>query len=237
MPYEVADDIAASTAVQRRIKPTYGYYRQPNGWITISTITRLEALRYTESGWTHLAKYGAFDMTPYVANHPFEGLLMFGGVGELSVEQILQTGLHLNPPRVPRCGQHMTQFHRSHTAACWAGAQVAVFPQLDTVPDALKQPFLCGFCQRKDIATKEALKQHQSVAHSEELGRLQTGESMGTSLAKVLGQTASNGAKAETPDVAGLQAQLAAMETKIRRLSKRKRKATRSPDNTELAQT
>ena len=153
----LTEELAASSAVQRRIKPTFGYYRQPNGWITISPITLMEQVKYVKEGWTHLERYGAFDMTPYVGNHPFEGLLMFGGVVELSVDQILKIGLHLNPPIVPRCKQHITQFHRSHASICWQGAERAVFPQLENVADALKQPFLCGFCARRDISTAEAL--------------------------------------------------------------------------------
>ena len=183
LAHAVLDD--ASASLGQNIQPTFGYYRQPNGWITVSPITRLERISYIEQGWTHLDQYGAFDMTPYVANHPLEGLLMFGGVSELSVGQILQSGLYLDPPLVPRCKQHLTQFHRVHKAGCWQGAQKAVFPQLAGVPGDQLKGFPCGFCVRI-LPTAAAQEQHQKVAHSTDLGNVRTGRTMGDSLAAAL---------------------------------------------------
>ena len=185
MPSAISDELAAGLG--RRIQPTFSYYRQPNGWITISTNTELEQLRYTKEGWQYLGSYGAFDMTPYVVNHPLEGLLMFGGVKELSVDQIIETGLAFNPPLVPNCREHITQYHRSHTQACWRGAKRAEFPQLENVPKELIGPFICEFCDRKDIATKKALSQHQQVAHKEPMGHMQLGRSLGNTITGVLG--------------------------------------------------
>lgn len=181
--HEVSD--ALSSDLARRIQPTFGYYKQPNGWITISPNTRLERLKYTEEGWTYLDAYGAFDMTAYTANHPFEGLFMFGGAKEMSVQQILETGLYIDPPKVPTCRQHLTQYHRSHNANCWRGAVPVEFPQLASVPKALIGPFVCDFCSRK-MPTAFALKQHQSVAHTEPLGNVQMGRSLGDALAAAL---------------------------------------------------
>ena len=173
------EDLASSVA--QRIQPTFGYYRQPNGWITISPNTRLERLKYTEEGWTYLAQYGAFDMTAYTANHPFEGLFMFGGAKELLLDQVVKTGLYMNPPLVPRCRQHLTQFHRSHTQACWMGATKVVFPQLEGIDMAQLWQFPCGFCER-GLPTRQALEQHQSVAHAKPLGNIQMGKSLGDAL-------------------------------------------------------
>ena len=183
LAHEVSDPV--SSELGRRIQPTFGYYRQPNGWITISPITRLEKLRYVEHGWVSLDAYGAFDMGAYTANHPFEGLFMFGGAKEMSVDQILQTGLYIDPPLVPRCRQHLTQFHRSHTANCWRGAQRVEFPQLADVPKELIGPFICDFCNRK-MPTAQAREQHQSVAHTEPLGDVRTGTSLGKALAEAM---------------------------------------------------
>ena len=203
----------------QRIKPTFGYYRQKNGWITVSPITQLERINYIARGWTHLGKYGAFDMSPYVANHPFEALFMFGGVEEMPAQQVLETGLYIDPPMVPRCMQHMTQYHRGHTSACWIGAQPVAFPQMATLDPAVVGPFVCEFCQRK-LPTVQARKQHQSVAHSKELGSLQTGQSMGKSLGEVL-----NAKPAQSNDgVAELQEKVAMLERQLTKVGKATRK-------------
>ena len=211
LAHDVSDTL--SSDVGRRIQPTFGYYRQPNGWITISPNTRLERLKYVEQGWTYLDAYGAFDMTAYTASHPLEGLFMFGGAKEMSVEQILQTGLYIDPPLVPRCRQHLTQFHRAHRAACWNGAVKVEFPQLANVPAALIGPFVCEFCKRK-LPTVEARQQHQSVVHEEQLGNIQTGGSLGKALADALnkqGSTASSTANLEREQ---LLARIAELEAK-----------------------
>lgn len=175
-----------SSDIGRRIQPTSGYYRQPNGWITISPITQMERMNYTDQGWTHLPDYPSFDMSPYVANHPFEALFMFGGAHEMSTDQLLQTGLYMNPPLVPTCRESLTQFHRAHTPRCWVGAKNVEFPQMADVAGALIGPFPCDFCDRS-LPTVEGRDQHQSVVHKERLGDMQTGKSLGTSLAEALG--------------------------------------------------
>ena len=212
------DERTAATLGQN-IRPTFGYYRQKNGWITVSPITQLERINYIARGWTHLDKYGAFDMSPYVANHPFEALFMFGGVGEMPAQQVLETGLYIDPPLVPQCMQHMTQYHRGHTQACWRGAQPVAFPQLATLDPKLVGPFVCEFCQRK-LPTAQGRTQHQKVAHAEELGNLQTGQSMGKSLAEVLNARAapSNDGSAE------LQAQVDRLERQLAKVGKATRK-------------
>ena len=66
------------------IKPTYGYYRQPNGWITVSPVTQLEEVAYIRDGWQSLPRYGRVEMTTeYMADHPLEPLFMAGGAKEL----------------------------------------------------------------------------------------------------------------------------------------------------------
>ena len=78
MVSQVSDELASSLPTARRIRPTFGYYRQPNGWITVSPITQMEKMKYIQEGWVSLDSYGQFDMSPYVANHPLEMLFMFG---------------------------------------------------------------------------------------------------------------------------------------------------------------
>jgi len=212
LAHEVSDPLGSELG--RRIQPTYGYYRQPDGWITVSPITRLEKLRYVEQGWTSLDQYGAFDMNAYTANHPFEGLFMFGGAKEMPAEQVLQMGLYINPPLVPRCRQHLTQFHRSHRAGCWSGAAPVEFPQLANLPKERIGPFVCDFCKRK-MPTVEAREQHQSVAHTEPLGDVRTGTSLGKALAEAMGKAGAPVAVAPTQDmllqrISELEAKMAA---------------------------
>ena len=106
----------------------------------------------------------------------------------MPVDQIIQNGLYIDQPLVPRCRQHLTQFHRSHRADCWRGAQPVEFPQLADVPKALIGPFVCDFCKRK-MPTAEAREQHQSVAHTEPLGDVRTGTSLGKALAEAMSKT------------------------------------------------
>lgn len=220
---QVLDDVAASISVTRRIQPTYGYYRQKNGWITVSTITRLERINYLERGWQHLGQYGAFDMTPYVANHPLEALFMFGGAHELPVEQVIQMGFYMDPPMVPRCKQHITQYHRSHNAVCWQGATPVEFPQLANVPASRLGPFPCEFCSRK-LPTVEARRQHQGVAHKEELGNLEAGKSLGDSLAAALHRpTASAATPPVSMEMQEMQRTIDALTAKVQRLTGPKR--------------
>lgn len=202
---ELASDVG------RRIQPTYGYYKQANGWVTISTITSLEKMNYIKRGWKCLDQYGAFDMTPYVAAHPFEGLFMFGGVHEMPAEQVLQTGLYMNPPVLPRCRQHITQFHRTHAAACWRGAEPVEFPQMASLPPERVGPFQCQFCAR-ELPTMEARGQHQTVMHQQELGSLRTGQSVGESLAAVLGASTALRSVGQNDEQASLRAQVVALK-------------------------
>jgi len=144
----------------------------------------MEKIRYIENGWECLEQYGTFDMSPYSNNHPFESLIMFGGVKELPVDQIIQNGLHLNPPVIPTCRQHITQYHRTHTRSCWVNSKPAEFPQLEGVD---LTPFPCHFCERV-LPTSQAQRQHESVAHKDDMGDIKTGESMGQALGAILGQ-------------------------------------------------
>ena len=80
-------------------------------------------------------------------------------------------------------------------------------------------PFPCEFCQKK-LPTMPGRTQHQRVAHAEELGNLQTGQSMGKSLAEVLNTRAapaSDGSTELEEKVARLEKQLAKVGKATRR--------------------
>lgn len=214
------------------IQPTYGYYRQPNGWVTVSPNTRLERAKYIEEGWQYLDQYGAFDMTTYGVNHPFEGLFMFGGAKEMPVDQVLATGLYIDPPLVPRCRRHLTQHHRGHNSDCWRGAKRVEFPQLDGVAKDRIGPFVCEFCNRK-MPTRQAKEQHQSVVHATPLNNIQLGRSLGDTLAGALA-TARTGSVVADPATEALQARIAELEaeqaeTEKRRAVMAKARAARKP--------
>ena len=173
-----------SARVDEGIRPTYGYYRQPNGWITVSPMTDLDELKYRREGWTPLPQYGKFQMaTEYAADHPLEGLLMQGGASELSAEQVIAQGLYMDPPLLPSCHRLLTQYHPAHNTSCWNRAQRATFPQIEGRSDL--GPFACRFCGTKK-PTVEARAQHEGVAHKEEKGDIRTGETLAEALVKGL---------------------------------------------------
>ena len=164
--------------------PTYGYYRQPNGWITVSPMTGLEELKYRREGWVPLPQYGQVEMnSEYAADRPLEQLFMFGGAHELCEEQIRQTGLYLDPPLVPTCKTALCQDHKRHGPGCWARSRPVVFPQLENMTDL--GPFACGMCGIEK-PTVEARNQHESVAHKEEKSDIRTGEVLAQALVKGL---------------------------------------------------
>ena len=165
-------------------RPTYGYYRQSNKWITVSVVTELEELRYRREGWEPLPQYGRFDMTTvYAANHPLEALFIKGGAKELCLEQIIDSGFHLNPPLVPVCGRLLTKFHRGHEPACLVGAEPVHFPQLD---GQHYEGYQCRFCDRPQFPTERAREQHEGVMHKDEKSDIRTGETLAASLLKGL---------------------------------------------------
>ena len=190
-----------------KTRPTFGYYRQPDGWITASPATNTDELQYRRSGWVPLTEYGMFEMsTPYMVNNPLEPLFMRGGAHELTVDQVVKQGLYLNPPVVPRCGIALGQDHKRHTRACMSGAKRVEFPQMagrDT------DGFTCTFgCGRPPFPTAEARDQHASVMHAPEKSDERTGNSLAEALLKGFGQ----GGKAPEADPFMMNTVLAKME-------------------------
>ncbi len=167
---------------------TYGYYRQPDGWITLSAATALEELARRKQGWEPLTTYGRPEVsTAYAVHHPLEQLFMLGGVKELCREQIIEMGLHLNPPLVPSCRQVLSQYHKGHNEACWVGAEPVIFPQI-TKEDM--QSFQCHFCDRDPFPTDKARAQHEEVMHKEQKGEIRTGEALAGAMVDGLGAKA-----------------------------------------------
>lgn len=165
------------------ISPTFGYYRQSNGWITVSPATQLEEIAYQKQGWQPLTRYGRVEMTSeYMAEHPFEVLFMKGGAKEMPVEQVIELGFAINPPLLPGCNSRIDQFHKHHTSVCWEDARPTVFPQLI---DVSVDSFLCTICNRT-FATAKAKEQHERVIHQPEKSDMRTGQTLADALVKGL---------------------------------------------------
>ena len=180
-----------------RIKPSYGYYRQPNGWVTVSPAADLDELKYQRRGWTRLRQYGLIEMTtPYAANNPLEALFMLGGAHELPVAQVIEMGLHLNPPMVPVCGQMLGQYHKAHRSACFSGSSPVVFPQMAGVQ---ADPWPCRFCDRVS-PTEQGRTNHETVAHKDERVELRSGEALASSMIKGLAGLVVGGGVASQPE-------------------------------------
>ena len=168
-----------------RVKPTYGYYRQPDGVITLSPANDLDELKYIRMGWTALRQYGKFEVTsPYMAGHPLEGLFMAGGAHELTVAQIREQGLYMEPIKLPGCGKTLNKFHPHHDQHCFATTQTVVFPQIAGMD---LSPYPCTFGCGRDLPTERARQQHESVAHAPEKGDERTGKSLAAALLEGLG--------------------------------------------------
>jgi hypothetical protein len=154
------------------------YCRFPSGEIQAVDASPMELMKKINRGIQVLNDYGQFGSSVYYMDHPYEPLFQAGGAHELSVEQVINLGYHHHPPIVPTCEQHVgvTKEHLSHVGrpgagsakaqGCWRGARAVRFPQLDgiEVPEA---PEECEYCGRDDLATVQALKQHQAVMHND----------------------------------------------------------------------
>lgn len=192
----------------------YCYYRQPNGWITVSPIGKnsSDLHRYQDEGWTPLLReYGPFDFPrEYYVNHPFEVLFLRDGAHEMPVAQIRALGYDRNPPILPRCNlalgeEHMGPTRRPiHFARCWAGAQRVEFPQLDgTAPAPVPE---CEFCERNDFTSMKGREQHMRVLHIEELREIAAAREMAKSVGAVMATYGGKGTPlpAKLPFICGL---------------------------------
>ena len=198
---EAATPAAYIAQVRGRIQPSHMYYRQPNGWITAEAATFIERAKFSERGWTPLPQYGRFDMAHvWAADNPLATLFQFGGAKELPVEQVVQMGFYYNPPVVPTCGLAVTERH-NHMRECYIGARPVVFPQLQGLD--IEGPFPCRFCElegRGPLPTREAQRNHESVAHKLELGSVRTGEALGEKIVEGLQTQQPLGAPVEDLD-------------------------------------
>ena len=182
-----------------KLTPTWGYYRQPDGWITVSPATDLEMIQYRKLGWTPLTQYGRVEAgTLYFIENRFEKLLITGGAKEFCLAQIIQTGMAFDPPLLPVCRHPLDQYHKAHNVECWRGAQPVSFPQLEGVE--IPGPFPCRFCQNPK-PTEEARNQHEGVAHKTEKGYIQSGEALAVAIVKAQQQGSAQGAASLVNDL------------------------------------
>lgn len=205
------------TMQDTQIRPTYGYYRQPNGWITVSPATELEELAYLREGWKSLPQYGRVEMTgSYMAEHPLEPLFMAGGAKELPIQQVIEQGMYMNPPLVPSCKTRVNQLHKAHRLSCWIDAQPVIFPQLEAT-DA-PRAFVCTVCSR-ELPTLKARDQHESVAHQPEKSAIRTGDTLAAAMIKGLSASSQAATPLHTPETtegtANILAELARLRAEL----------------------
>jgi hypothetical protein len=174
----------------------FAYFRQPNGWITVSEVGKRRQMLhgYVEQGWTPLDReYGLFDFPKeYYVHHPFEVLFLRGGAREMPLAQVIALGYDRNPPVLPRCTLSLGVEHSQmtgrplHFERCWQGAQKVTFPQLEGhVPETIPP---CDFCDRDDFASKKARDQHQRVLHVEEIREIATAREMASGIQAAVAQ-------------------------------------------------
>ena len=177
--------LEASTGVKAS---GHAYYRLPDGSISSGGAGDVEMVWLRRGGWERLDAYGIFFMDGiYMANHPYEPILMRGGEKEFSPHQIITEGMWQNPPLVPGCNQVISDAHKRHTSACMRTAWAPTWPQVDpSTPRAF--PF--NFCERA-LPTVQARDQHESVAHKEEKGQIRSGEHLANAMLRGFGQQSS----------------------------------------------
>ena len=199
----------------------WGYYRQPDGWIGVAITTQIERLQYMEEGWIPMPEYGLVEMTTkWATDHPLETLFINGGAKELPLEQVVEMGLHIYPPKMPNCGRRLNQYHKLHGVRCWVGARPVQFPQLEGLDI---QPFKCRHC--KEIrATEEGLQNHETVAHKTEKGDVKMGEALAAALTQglrpIMQPTSSDNGIAPS-ELDALRARITELESKPREASRR----------------
>ena len=159
----------------------WGYYRQPNGWITIAIVTPMEKMNYVNEGWQHLSQYGLVELTTkYAADHPFETLFFHGGAKEMPVDQIQEMGFGLNPPVLPSCSQRLNQYHKKHSPSCWVNMKPVKFPQLAGIE---LPSYPCHHCA-EIRATEAGRESHETVVHKKDMGDLKMAEALAGALNK-----------------------------------------------------
>mgnify|MGYP001576249876 FL=1 len=103
---------------------------------------------------------------------------MNGGAAELPAEQVIEQGLWMNPPKIPRCHTPISQLHKQHRPACWSSASEVEFSQ---VPADTLHYYECHFCQVHK-PTEKARDQHEAVMHKPEQGDMRTGKALADAL-------------------------------------------------------
>ena len=180
---------------------SHGFYRQPNGWITVSPAADFDQLHYINRGWTFLRDYGRCEIRDeYTADHPFENMFFHGGAKEFNRTQIIESGWNLNPPLIPGCRTALSQNHPRHNRRCMDGAVPVVWPQLN---DGDYEEFPCRFCERDPFALAKAREQHETTMHKEEKSDIRQGQTTADALIAGLSPllSAMGGQPRQTADV------------------------------------
>lgn len=174
----------------------YQYYRQPNGYVTVSPAFGTDMLRYMMEGWVPLTKYGRFKLNQHVHENKFEWLFQRNGQLEVPIQQLIEEGFHTREMKVPGCGlwygkpeSYEFQSERMredivpnkshiHDHQCYEEGWVVTFPQFK---QEMPQSFPCQFCS--DVGTTEkALERHVSIAHKDRVAAFSTANAIAAAL-------------------------------------------------------
>lgn len=164
-------------------KPSFGYYRLPNGDIGVADSSPSERMYYFDEGWQFLPQYGTFDnTTEYTANHPFECFFMRGGAPEMSVRQVKEHGFHVRPPIIPRCRVPIGPSHKKHGPTCFPGIQVK-FPQVEAEEELYCSEEGCYRSQPGEgFSTEAGKRQHEQIMHKEAAADVRTGTALANAI-------------------------------------------------------
>lgn len=188
------------------------YWRKPNGEITIAGTGQHEWQSATMRGMEPLHRYGVFPLTPVHAGawdpprDPFRLILQRGGIGEFSLDQILQLRWHLQPH--PVLQQRIRQLQQERGLS-WREALDEVIPQLKGVTWE-EHPCRFAECARRPpFNSEDELRRHE-VLHREDSRIRQQNEA----LAQAIEQAAAGNTQALLP----ILQQLAEAQTQTQQL-------------------
>ena len=198
----VGAKVAASLIMGMATAPgagTHMYYRAPGGYVFSDTSDTMSRYRAFGMGRMPLNEYGLFSLYPYTVNNPLETLFMRGGAHELTVDQIVENGFHIDPPLIPSCGMVIgepdpgntghaggARPHVLHRAACWDHAVPVEFPQLVgadlSAAGRTREDVTCTWCG-EEFATIKARDQHVGVMHEDKVQMSMLAQTMASAAA------------------------------------------------------
>lgn len=165
----------------------FGYWRKPNGYITWGQYGP-NGLPKSLRGWTPLASYGQRPQSGGAGAwkpefDPYLMIIARGGLHEFPVEQVIELGWHRKP-------RH--QAHASHRLV-WEDIERSISAGVDR-DDAIRsvltqfvgrdipEDITCEFCPDKVFSTAADVRNHEAVAHKDDVRQRELRDSITTAL-------------------------------------------------------